>query len=173
MLVSFLIPLAALITATTGLAVSGVRGRYKSGPSEDAARLSLRLGAALLPLFAVSWFLGVLALEQPESIAAALLFAGTAALFNWLVFACSGALFPDCPSVLAARSPPPAPTLQHAGDAQPLLPACASNASPNAWERGQRRGAKLSVVQRTRQLQLPLKKKPRKRAYCLNCVSTP
>jgi hypothetical protein len=53
---------------------------------------------------------------------------------NWLVFACSGVLFPDCPLVVAVRSPPPAPTLQH-GDAQPLLPAT-SNTSPNAWERG-------------------------------------
>lgn len=67
--------------ATTALTVLGVRGRYKSGPNEDAARLSLRLSATLLPIFAVSWFLGVLALEQPQSIAAAVLFAGTAALF--------------------------------------------------------------------------------------------
>ena len=55
--------------------------KLHSSPAEDAARLSLRLNAAALPLFSVSWFFSVLALEQPQSLAAALLFAATAAIF--------------------------------------------------------------------------------------------
>jgi hypothetical protein len=72
------------LQATTALAMLGVRRaphKLHSSASEDAARASLRLGAWTMPLFAVSWFFSVLALEQSQSLAASLLFAITVALF--------------------------------------------------------------------------------------------
>lgn len=104
MLVSYLVPVAFLITvrsililklafelnitvclqATTALAMLGVRRaphKMHSTAAEDAARASLRLGAWTMPIFAVSWFFSVLALEQSQSLAASLLFAITVALF--------------------------------------------------------------------------------------------
>jgi hypothetical protein len=72
------------LQGNTALAVLGVRRaphKLHSSSAEDAARLSLRLSAGVVPLFAVSWFFSVLALEQPQSLAAALLFAATSAIF--------------------------------------------------------------------------------------------
>ena len=45
--------------------------------SEEVLRKSLRSSAMLLPLFAVVWFLGVLALENPVTLVFPILFAVT------------------------------------------------------------------------------------------------
>lgn len=46
-----------------------------SNTSQEALRKSLRMAAMLLPLFAVVWFLGVLALENPATLIFPVLFA--------------------------------------------------------------------------------------------------
>jgi hypothetical protein len=46
-----------------------------SNTSEDALRKSFRMAAMLLPMFAVVWFLGVLALENPSTLIFPVLFA--------------------------------------------------------------------------------------------------
>ena len=73
--------------ANTTLSVLGLRllsrcdGSHKlrlledSNASEDALRKSLRMAAMLLPMFAVVWFLGVLALENPSTLIFPVLFA--------------------------------------------------------------------------------------------------
>lgn len=46
-----------------------------SNTSEDVLRKSFRMAAMLLPMFAVVWFLGVLALENPSTLIVPVLFA--------------------------------------------------------------------------------------------------
>ncbi|RZF41162.1 hypothetical protein LSTR_LSTR015346 [Laodelphax striatellus] len=90
MLISFMLPVSALILGNTVLTVWGVRGGLRgavgAGGVEEGARRSLRVTAVVQPAFAVLWFLGVLALENASSLLLSLLFVTTNALLNWFIF---------------------------------------------------------------------------------------
>jgi len=151
MLLSYMIPVASLILANTTLSVLGLRllsrcdGSHKlhllenSNTSEDALRKSFRMAAMLLPMFAVIWFLGVLALENPSSLIFPVLFAAANSFLNWFLYICSSVVLP--PLLALCKEQPDSKT----GDTEPLLsrdttpvhtpsPARLVSASTNAGE---------------------------------------
>ncbi|KAL1124295.1 hypothetical protein AAG570_002063 [Ranatra chinensis] len=87
MLFSFMIPVSVLMLGNTVLAVLGLRlaSHWKE---ESVERKWVRVSATLLPLFAVVWFLGVVALENSASLVFPLLFLASNGFLNWFVFIC-------------------------------------------------------------------------------------
>ncbi|XP_066905945.1 uncharacterized protein [Halyomorpha halys] len=85
MVFSFMAPLSLLMIMNTGLSVAGLQ---LAGKADEVDRKSLRVAASLLPLFAVSWFLGVLALENSSSLVFPLLFLASHGFLNWFIFIC-------------------------------------------------------------------------------------
>lgn len=110
MLLSFLLPVGALIVANTWLAVASLRQLTPAPesptkcPSKSPGALSplplllappeaenamrrraVRAAAALLPLFAVHWFLAVLALENPSSLVLAASDAALNCFLSWFL----------------------------------------------------------------------------------------
>ncbi|PSN32309.1 hypothetical protein C0J52_15714 [Blattella germanica] len=106
MLLSYMAPVASLIMANTILSVLGLRLLShcdvahkislldQNRTSEEVLRKSLRSAAMLLPLFAVVWFLGVLALENPATLVFPVLFAVTNSFLNWFLYICSSLVLP-------------------------------------------------------------------------------
>ncbi|XP_054289267.1 uncharacterized protein LOC129004717 [Macrosteles quadrilineatus] len=88
MLYSFMVPVAILILLNTCLAVLGLRQLSLSDKTDDVDRKSMRVSATLLPVFAVVWFLGVVALENSVSLVFPLMFVASSGFLNWFVLAC-------------------------------------------------------------------------------------
>ncbi|XP_075214139.1 uncharacterized protein LOC142320317 [Lycorma delicatula] len=82
MFISFMLPVSSLILGNTFLAVLGLR----LAGDQDHARRALRVTVTVLPCFAVLWFLGVLALENSNSLLLPVIFITTNAFLNWFIF---------------------------------------------------------------------------------------
>ncbi|GFG32375.1 hypothetical protein Cfor_04355 [Coptotermes formosanus] len=127
MLLSYMIPVASLILANTTLSVLGLRmlsqcdGSHKlcllenSNTSGDTLRKSFRMAAMLLPMFAVVWFLGVLALENLSTLIFPVLFAAANSFHNWFLYICSSVVLP--PLLVLREEQPDSKTC----DTEPLL----------------------------------------------------
>ncbi|KAJ4436064.1 hypothetical protein ANN_18691, partial [Periplaneta americana] len=106
MLLSYMAPVASLIVVNTILSVLGLRQLSRcdsihkfclmvhGSNCEEDLRKSLRLAAMLLPFFATVWFLGVLALENPTTLAIHVVFAAANSFLNWFLYVCSSVVLP-------------------------------------------------------------------------------
>uniref|UniRef100_T1ITI7 G-protein coupled receptors family 2 profile 2 domain-containing protein n=1 Tax=Strigamia maritima TaxID=126957 RepID=T1ITI7_STRMM len=91
MLLSFIVPVSALIMINTTLMVMVLKNFFEmraitKKQDVDRIRIGLRMGVVLLPLFGVNWFLGVLALEDTSTMFFEGAFAFTNSLQGFLVF---------------------------------------------------------------------------------------
>ncbi|CAN7983724.1 unnamed protein product [Ixodes hexagonus] len=91
MLLSFIVPISILILVNTTLMVLVLRCFFAQRPVThktdiDKIRCSLRAGVVLLPLLAVNWFFGVLALENTSTAIFEGVFACTNSLLGIFIF---------------------------------------------------------------------------------------
>ncbi|XP_068084857.1 adhesion G protein-coupled receptor E1 [Anabrus simplex] len=136
MLLSYMVPIGTLIMVNTILTVLGLqlvthcdllnKPCMEEPAQEDVLRKSLKAAAMLLPLFAVVWFLGVVALENSASLVLPLLFTATNCFLNWFLYICSSMVLPECEKSVKDILPSPiiASKGQHSEiepDTQPLL----------------------------------------------------
>ncbi|KDR13293.1 brain-specific angiogenesis inhibitor 1-like isoform X2 [Zootermopsis nevadensis] len=127
MLLSYMTPVASLILANTILSVLGLRMLSRCDVShklcllenintiEEMLRKSLRSAAMLLPLFAVTWFLGVLAFENSATLFFPVLFAAADIFLNWFLYIYSSIVLP--PLLILQEEQPDNKTC----DIEPLL----------------------------------------------------
>nr|CAD7567639.1 unnamed protein product [Timema californicum] len=66
-----------------------------SAPTEEMLRKSVCISSLLLPLFAVVWFLGVVALEYPSTLVLPFLYATVNGTLNWLLWITSSVILPE------------------------------------------------------------------------------
>ncbi|KAK8760269.1 hypothetical protein V5799_028464, partial [Amblyomma americanum] len=162
MLLSFIVPISILIVANTTLMVLVLRNFFAQKPTThkndiDKIRCALRAGVVLLPLLAVDWFFGVLALESTATSFFEGVFAATNSLLGILLFtffcvadpqiACSPQAWRRCRPSAAIRLRRNCPFPTHGrlaecaaevsprSDAQPLLLAAASDSTLNGGAR--------------------------------------
>nr|CAD7424539.1 unnamed protein product [Timema monikensis] len=105
MLFSYMVPVATLIMGNTILTVLGLRVMSRcevtkvctdhSAPTEEMLRKSVCISSLLLPLFAVVWFLGVVALEYPSTLVLPFLYATVNGTLNWLLWITSSVILPE------------------------------------------------------------------------------
>ncbi|CAG2054229.1 unnamed protein product [Timema podura] len=105
MLFSYMVPVATLIMGNTVLTVLGLRVMSRcevtkvctdhSAPTEEMLRKSVCISSLLLPLFAVVWFLGVVALEYPSTLVLPFLYATVNGTLNWLLWITSSVILPE------------------------------------------------------------------------------
>ncbi|XP_064471630.1 adhesion G protein-coupled receptor L3-like [Ornithodoros turicata] len=91
MLLSFIVPISILIVVNTTLMVLVLRHFFAQRPVThkneiEKIRCSLRAGVILLPLLAVNWFFGVLALEDSSTVIFEGVFAFTNSLLGLSIF---------------------------------------------------------------------------------------
>ncbi|KAF6215529.1 hypothetical protein GE061_010285 [Apolygus lucorum] len=82
---TFMLPLSLFI-ASCVLVALGQKSPSKCAAETESDRKTLRLSAALLPMFSLVWLLSILALDNAESLVFPLLYVATNAFLNWFIF---------------------------------------------------------------------------------------